>query len=271
VSLLQQGSSSSEPRTPSKSNATNQSLIQALQEAVVKKRDQQQGEAYNGVEELFRSIQQGLEPLPEGFPPGPPNDSALELVQDPVAFILKVSREYGGIAGLRLAGQKIALVTDPILAKDVMIDRPQFFQKDGTAFFPNSSMAGNGLLVSDGDVWRRQRRLSNPAFRKAAVDSYSSAMVDAAKQLINERWQVEGVRDVYADFNDLSLTIVVSALFGSTVDRKDDLREIRDAIADAFEFFAKRAGGGMAVPEWVPTQDNLRFTSAVRRLRLSIR
>lgn len=34
----------------------------------------------------------------------------------------------------------------------------------------NSSLAGEGLLVSDGDVWRRQRRLSNPAFRKAAVD-----------------------------------------------------------------------------------------------------
>lgn len=44
--------------------------------------------------------------------------------------------------------------------------------QEGTAFFPGSKLAGNGLLVSDGALWQRQRQLSNPAFRKAAVDSY---------------------------------------------------------------------------------------------------
>jgi hypothetical protein len=54
----------------------------------------------------------------------------------------------------QLAGNRVVLVTDPLVAKDVMIDRPQLFQKEGTAFFPNSSLAGNGLLVSDGATWR---------------------------------------------------------------------------------------------------------------------
>ena len=45
--------------------------------------------------------------------------------------------------------------------------------QEGTAFFPGSSLAGNGLLVSDGELWKRQRQLSNPAFRRAAVDSYT--------------------------------------------------------------------------------------------------
>lgn len=45
--------------------------------------------------------------------------------------------------------------------------------QEGTAFFPNSSLAGNGLLVSDGAIWRRQRQLSNPAFRTAAVKAYA--------------------------------------------------------------------------------------------------
>lgn len=47
--------------------------------------------------------------------------------------------------------------------------------QEGTAFFPGSQLAGNGLLVSDGPVWRRQRQLSNPAFRTAAVASYGQA------------------------------------------------------------------------------------------------
>ena len=146
MSLFQRGGPSIETRTTPKS--TN--LVEVLLEAATLKRTQLQSDVIDAASDVFRSVQRGFETLPDGFPPGPPGDSALELVQDPVAFSLKVSKQYGGATGLRLAGQNIVLVTDPILAKDVMIDRPQYFQKDGTAFFPNSSMAGNGLLVSDG-------------------------------------------------------------------------------------------------------------------------
>lgn len=45
--------------------------------------------------------------------------------------------------------------------------------QEGTAFFPGSSLAGNGLLVSDGATWQRQRQLSNPAFRSSAIKTYA--------------------------------------------------------------------------------------------------
>lgn len=57
-----------------------------------------------------------------------------------------------------------------LLHPQVLVGQPDVFVKAGTAFFPGSSLTGNGLLVSDGPEWRRQRRLSNPAFRKAAVN-----------------------------------------------------------------------------------------------------
>ncbi len=52
-----------------------------------------------------------------------------------------------------------------------------------------SSLTGNGLLVSDGEVHKRQRRLSNPAFRKAAVETYAAAMVSATLSTLDNRWQ----------------------------------------------------------------------------------
>lgn len=64
------------------------------------------------------------------------------------------------------------LVSDPAAARQILVEQPDVFVKAGTAFFPGSSLTGNGLLVSDGDVWRRQRRMANPAFRKTAVDKY---------------------------------------------------------------------------------------------------
>lgn len=90
--------------------------------------------------------------------------------------------------------------------------------QEGTAFFPGSSLAGNGLLVSDGDTWRRQRRLSNPAFRDSAVAGYARAMVHSSAQLVGGAWArraVDGATtDVYADFNELTFDITLDTLFG---------------------------------------------------------
>ena len=157
------------------------------------------------------------------------------------------------------------MVSDAAAAKDVLIDRSSSFVKEGTAFFPGSSLAGEGLLVSDGDVWARQRRLSNPAFRKAAVETYAAAMARAGDALLRTKWNTRQLRDVYADFNDLTLTIVADALFGADV-RGEKASQITRAIRDAFAFFGKRSSVGFVVPEWVPTPDNLAYNRAVAKL-----
>ena len=56
--------------------------------------------------------------------------------------------------------------------------------QEGTAFFPGSRLAGQGLLVSDGALWQRQRQLSNPAFRRAAVETYTEvrSMIKASSE-----------------------------------------------------------------------------------------
>ncbi len=92
------------------------------------------------------------------------------------------------MVGLLLGTERVVLVTSPEAARQVMVDDAAVFIKKGTAFFPGSSLAGNGLLVSDGDIWRRQRRLSNPAFRKSAIENYATAMVGSTQALLDNTW-----------------------------------------------------------------------------------
>ena len=179
-----------------------------------------------------RLISRSLEPPPPNFPPGPDGDAAVELGADPLAFIVKAQASHGDVVGLRLAGERCVLVSDVEAAKDVLITRSSSFKKEGTAFFPGSSLAGEGLLVSDGEIWARQRRLSNPAFRRVAVNAYADAMASAGAALLSKQWSSRSLRDVYADFNDLTLAIVADALFGADV-RGEDARAINGAIRDA--------------------------------------
>ena len=170
--------------------------------------------------------------------------------QNPLKFIEKVKSRYGPVAGLRLAGENVILVSKPSVAKQVLIDDEASFTKKGTAFFPSSRLAGDGLLVTDGDVWRSQRRLSNPAFRKAAVETYAKAMNECIEETIRTRWRTNGERDIYEDFNEVTLQVVCRTLFGEdAVGTKG--KEIVDSIRVAFEYFAKRSSGiEMILPEW---------------------
>jgi cytochrome P450 len=260
-----------------------------------------------------------LEPPPPGFPRGPPGDAALALLQDPLKFIDDATRTYGDVVGLLLGGERAVLVADSAVARQVLVDGSGTdFVKAGTAFFPGSSLAGNGLLVSDGEAWRRQRQLAAPAFRRAAVDAYAPAMVRcAAAALLGERleegggaasarssassastaatrptaWRPGTTRDVYPDFNALTLAITLEALFGGGAGSgaesvggegggaaslaAADLHaaagaELTAAIGAAFEHFARRGAAAFFLPEQVPTPDNLRFGAAVARLDAAV-
>lgn len=215
--------------------------------------------------EGLKRIQTGLTPPPPGFPQGPAGEVALQLLSEPLAFLLATQQRWGDCVGLVLGGQRVVLVAHPAAARQVLVDRADVFVKEGTAFFPGSSLAGNGLLVSDGNVWRRQRQLANPAFRKVAVEGYAKAMSSAAQRFVSQRWAGGGVFDLYGDCNELTLQVVTEALFGADM-RGADAQEIAGAIRTAFEFFGRRAATAFVLPEWLPTPDNLQYNSAVRRL-----
>eukprot|EP00850_Spirogloea_muscicola_P000041 SM000001S04443 [mRNA] locus=s1:189765:194194:+ [translate_table: standard] len=204
-----------------------------------------------------------LWPLPSSFPPGPGGDSAVALAGDPLGTLERLREEYGGAVGIKLAGEPVVVISDPDLAKDILVTKADIFVKvAGTAFFPGSSLAGNGLLVSDGATWRRQRRLANPAFRKSAVDTYAAAMVEATDRLLNNHWNRGGIQDIYGDFNKLTLEVVLTALFGGG----EDMEDVGPAVTTAFDFFARRATSMIIVPEWIPTPDNMQYNAAVSRL-----
>jgi cytochrome P450 len=165
------------------------------------------------------------------------------MLADPLSFIEANRARHGPVAGLLLGGERVVLVSDPAAARQVLIDDAAIFVKEGTAFFPGSALTGNGLLVSDGAVWKRQRRLSNPAFRRAAVEGYAAQMVSETAALLGPGGPFAaaaaasaasaagdgdgssgrrvaaapdgaGVIDVYEEFNKLTLNITLAALFG---------------------------------------------------------
>ncbi|EFN57207.1 hypothetical protein CHLNCDRAFT_51282 [Chlorella variabilis] len=102
--------------------------------------------------------------------------------------------------------------------------------------------------------------------------SAAQAMLASTTRMLRASWRDGFCRDLYADFNSLTLAITLEALFGARMAAGEDAagRGITDAIREAFRFFAARGASALALPEWLPTPGNLRFAAAVARLDAAV-
>jgi len=107
-----------------------------------------------------------LPPAPRGLPYfgciGP-------LRRNPMEFFRRVAVRFGGIARVPLqAGRSLFLVSEPRLIKELLLDHRTRFVKN-TRYPAMQRLLGSGLLLSEGEGWRRQRLLTQPAFKPSEL------------------------------------------------------------------------------------------------------
>ncbi|MCA9771064.1 MAG: cytochrome P450, partial [Myxococcales bacterium] len=119
---------------------------------------------------------------------------------------------------------------------------------------------GNGLIVSEGDFWRRQRRLIQPAFHPRRLDGYAPAMVACTERLARD-WNSGEVRDLHDEMVSLTVAIAVRTLFG--VDRDDAAVMIRGHLRAMNRYF-ERPFGMVGFLKWLPTPTILGYHRARR-------
>lgn len=114
------------------------------------------------------------------------------------------------------------------------------------------SSFGNGLFFSEGEYWRRQRRLAQPAFHHKRLQTYAEGMTRRADQLL-ATWKDGQLRDIRKDMSATTLNVVVDGLFQSSVG--DDAERIYQALHELGDILEQQ---GIAnpllalVPDWAP-------------------
>src|SRR5690349_2134015 len=125
-----------------------------------------------------------MKPLPAG-PKGTLIKGVLDdFRRDPLGFFTACSRDYGDFVPLRFGPQKVFLISHPDLIDEVLVQKYRSFFK-GPALRNNRRVFGNGLLTSEGEFWRRQRKLAQPAFHRERIEAYAKTMVDATLRRIS--------------------------------------------------------------------------------------
>jgi cytochrome P450 len=198
-------------------------------------------------------------------PPGPRGHfligHALPILREPLDFALRCAREYGDVVRLRVGTMVIYLLNHPDAIEQVLRRDHRLFRKDkGTRML--SSFLGEGLLTSEGETWRRQRRLAQPAFLLDQVQKYAAVMVACTERALAD-WRPGQTRDVHADLMRLALDIVGETLFGARVAASAD--RVAWALGVIMEHFASPAGLFPLLGR-LPTPANRRYRRAVKEL-----
>ena len=196
-----------------------------------------------------------------------PFGCAKEMRADPLGLLLRARSTLGDLVKMHLGPYPIYMLFRPEHVEHVLQKNPANYLKDGYEHL--EPMVGNGLLSSEGELWRRQRRLIQPAFHKKRLDGMARIMTDATEAML-ARWRdglrrggpQGGVLDANREMSRLTLEIVGRTLFGSALGGEASRGE--EALSLVFRLGFDRAGRFVQVPFGIPTPKNLRYRKGIR-------
>lgn len=181
---------------------------------------------------------------------------------DPLEFLAAAAREYGEVVPLRLGPLRGVLLSDPKAIEAVLVDKNRSFHK-ARGVRRIRTLLGDGVLLTEGEFWLRERRLMQPAFHRASVARYADTMV-ARSTACAARWTAADVVDVESEMRRLTLEIAAQSLFGTDL-TDDEIQLVGDSLAIAGAQLQTRVSSLlMFVPDWLPTPGNRRMNAAIR-------
>ena len=188
--------------------------------------------------------------------------NTLAFFRHPLETLLILQRQQQRMVHLRIGGRHQYLVFSPEDSKYILQENHRNYGRS-PALHILKIFLGDGLLTSDGDFWRRQRRLAQPAFHRQKLAALAQTMIIETADWLDELKQRDKTQPVNVSqgFMDITMRIVCKTLFGSDVSSAQ-LEGLSPAL-DTLNYMANnRMLSPIPIPLNWPTPGNLRFQRA---------
>ncbi|MFT5683745.1 MAG: cytochrome P450 [Myxococcota bacterium] len=186
---------------------------------------------------------------------------------DPLAVFMDAWQTCGDFAQVRVAWNHLLLLSSPRHARHVLITNAANYEKGTRGQVLLRKILGDGLLTAEGSVWRKHRRIANPAFRRKMIAGFAAAMAAATEELAEEI--IGGEFDVADAMNRLTLRIAGRCFFGQDI--SEESSEIGSALSAVLDEFTRLVAAPFVGFEHIPTPRNLRYRRAVLALDAAAR
>jgi len=179
-------------------------------------------------------------------------------------FDVMATLARGPVCYTRVLGKRVYFVNDAEYVKRILLDNLANYPKSATYRNNLRPFLGDGMLISEGEFWKRQRRLAQPAFHLRRLKALAATMSGAAARMARD-WQHGKVVDLMPLMNAVTMEIVAKTLFGADVSR--DI----GAVGEAMNVLGEETGrirpmAFFDLPEFITRPRSRRFAAAVATL-----
>jgi cytochrome P450 len=199
--------------------------------------------------------------------PGPPGTlgvrNVFRFATDQLTLLRDLADRYGDVVQLKVLGKPWFLISHPDDVEAVLVKHARIMLRDEYVVILERAL-GKGLLTSEGDLWKRQRKLMSQAFVPKRIKSYGETMVAVTETALRP-WRDGETVNLHEEISRITMQVAAEVLFGEGIST-DDVLAVREGMEDVNEYLANSPEAISKLPAWVPTPRNLRVTRAVERL-----
>jgi len=184
-----------------------------------------------------------------------------EVWRDPLQMFVRASRTFGDAMTLRFGPYRFVVLHRPEDIRHVYVQNADNYVKSRT-YRGLKLVLGNGLVTSEGDFWRRQRKLANPAFHRKRLSVFANDMVRCTDEMCGDWAKAPAGTelDVAEAMMALTFRIVGHTLFSTELGGATD--RVGAAMTVANHYANKLGESLVSLPTWTPTAENRRFWQA---------
>lgn len=200
------------------------------------------------------------------LPPGPPGHFLLgnmrAFTRDTLGFLLE-TRRYGDLVTVRFGPYISFIVNHPDLIHQILVTDADKFYKAAITRKVMEPVVGKGLFSNEGEPWKRQRRLTQPAFHTRRIGAYADVMVKHTLRQI-ATWTPGSTRSIDREMAELTMGIIAETLFNAEVGPEADA--IGQAVTTVLSIMNRRFDRLFPTPNWLPIPENWTFKREIARL-----
>jgi cytochrome P450 len=214
-------------------------------------------------------------------PPGPKNVNrwigltwrhAAEFWLSPLQYATKLSHRYGDLCSFLLFTKRAYLVNSPELIHEYLVRRRDDYVRAPWEMRVLRQLVGNGILTSEGELWMRQRRLIQQAFRGSTLPKYVEVTVTGTQERL-DRWESGKVVDLVEEMASLMMDLSIRTTTGINPEVIGGLtpEKLSDAVIEGAHQMSREMGIPITPPKWLPLPNRRRKRAAIAAIDAYVR
>lgn len=177
---------------------------------------------------------------------GPVTDQLSMMRDDRIGGLLRFNDDVGDIGRFTFVFGDLVLANTPELVHDVLVGRAKDYQKSPILRGALHPLVGAGLFTSEGDLWRKQRKLMAPMFQQATIARYAGDMTASAERAATT-WTNGDVVDVARETTRITMAIAGKTLFDADTFTEAD--ELGAALTTALDWAGEQSSSGTLIAQ----------------------